>query len=111
MFNHEKLRCYGMALDVAKSAPALTTSWPTGTHYLVDQLQRAVASIVLNIAEGNAKRSLKDRARFFAIARASAAESAACIDVATALRLIGEREEFYFKDRLLQIVKMLYKLK
>ena len=111
MFNHEKLRCYGMALDVAKSMPALITSWPTGSHYLADQLRRAVASIVLNISEGNAKKSLKDRARFFAIARGSAAESAAAIDIASALRLIAEKDALYIKDRLLQIVKMLYKLR
>ena len=77
----------------------------------MDQLRRAAASVVLNISEGNARTGPKERARFFAIARASAAESAACIDVALALRLICEPDALYFKDRLLQVVKMLYKLR
>lgn len=66
---------------------------------------------MLNISEDNAKKGIKDRARFFGIARASAAESASCIDVALALRLIDEHEAFEIQDNLLQIVKMLYKLK
>ena len=111
MFNHEKLRCYGMSLEVAKRVPGLVAKWPSGTSYLVDQLRRSAASVVLNISEGNARTGPKERARFFSIARASAAESAAAIDVALALRLISEADALELKDRLLQVVKMLYKLR
>lgn len=111
MFNHDKLKCYGMSLEVAKRIPGLVARWPGGTHYLVDQLRRAVSSVVLNISEGNGRVSLKDRARFFAMAKASASESASCLDVALALRLISEPEAFAIKNILLQIVKMLSKLR
>jgi hypothetical protein len=46
-----------------------------------DQLDRASTSIVLNLAEGNGKRSHPDRCRYFDIARGSALECAACLDV------------------------------
>ncbi len=46
-----------------------------------DQLLRSSQSIALNIAEGNGKRSPADRWRFFEIARNSAMESAATLDV------------------------------
>ena len=62
-------------------------------------------------AEGNGREGLKDRARFFAIARASAAESASCIDVALALNLISESESLAIQGLLLEVVKMLYKLR
>lgn len=42
---------------------------------------RAVQSILLNVAAGNDKRGLKDRARLLAIARGSALECAANQDV------------------------------
>jgi four helix bundle protein len=48
---------------------------------LRDQLARASASVVLNIAEAAGRRSPADRARFVAIARGSATERAAILDV------------------------------
>src|SRR5687768_10175139 len=41
---------------------------------LRDQLSRASVSIVLNIAEGAGRRSRRDKARFYSMARGSAAE-------------------------------------
>ncbi len=84
MFNHHRLHCYTKALGVARSVPTVVRRWPWGSSYLQDQLKRAVSSIVLNIAEGNERQSRADRNRFFAMARASAAESSAILDIAEA---------------------------
>jgi len=111
MFNHRKLRCYQMSLETAQRVPRLIARWPRGMYYLVDQLRRAVASITLNIAEGNGRTSPKDRARFFGFARASAAEASSIIDIASALNLADKVDVEFFEDRFLQIVKILYKLK
>lgn len=111
MFNHQRLRCYEKALDAAKRVPCIVRHWPKGTYYLEDQLKRAISSALLNIAEGNGRAGLKDRARFFGIARASAAESASCIDVALALNLISVSESLAIQGLLLEVVKMLYKLR
>lgn len=111
MFNQQKLRCYRVALDVARRVPTLTSIWPRGTGYLVDQLRRAISSVVLNISEGNARTSLKERKRFFCIARASASEVSSIFDVAQALNLISSSDYEEVQGMLLQVVKMLYKLK
>ncbi len=54
-----------------------------------DQLDRASTSIPLNIAEGNGKFSTVDRARFLEIARGSALECAACLDVLEVRKLVA----------------------
>ena len=61
----------------------------------------------LNIAEGNAKFSLKERARFFKIARASANECAAIFDAGNVLQIIDERTCQQSKSLLYRIVCML----
>ena len=111
MFNHKKLNCYELALIFARSVPSITKSWPRGTAYLVDQLRRAASSIVLNIAEGNGRRLPRERRRFFSIAQASAAETASIMDIAEALKYIDNPIYKQTQDHLLQIVKILYKLK
>ena len=111
MFRHERLHCYRVALEVAKRVPAIVHRWPRGNANLEDQLKRAASSVVLNISEGNSRTGPKDRARFFAIARGSAAESASAIDVAVAYRLMEASEGAAIKDELLQVVKMLSKLR
>ena len=111
MFNHQKLKCYQLALDVAKRVPTLTEKWPSGSGYLTDQLRRAASSVVLNISEGNGRRSPKDRKRFFDIARASSAEVASIFDIAEAYDFIDKDMYLTLQDKLLQIFKMLYKLR
>ena len=51
------------------------------TNYEKDQLGRASMSIVLNIAEGSGKFSKPDRRSFYVIARASAFDSVAILDI------------------------------
>ena len=60
---------------------------PKGHAVLRDQLERAYLSIVLNIAEGAGRRSHRDKGRFYTIARGSAMESLALIDVLIARQI------------------------
>jgi len=64
----------------------VTSRIPRGQADLRDQLRRASTSIPLNIAEASGKTGAADRARFHAIARGSALECAAILDV---LLLVG----------------------
>jgi len=68
-------------------------------------LDRASTSIPLNLAEGNGKFTDADRCRFFDIARGSALECAACLDVLVAKNRIDNAVEG--KAQLLRIVSML----
>jgi four helix bundle protein len=67
---------------VARAFQALVPSLVPRRGYagLRDQLDRASASILLNIAEGCGRFSRSDKAHFYLIARASAMECAAALD-------------------------------
>ena len=71
---------------------------------------RAAQSIPLNIAEGNGKRSLKDRNRFLDIARGSALECASIQDVLAATDGLGDKQHGELKRTLKRIVSMLTRL-
>jgi four helix bundle protein len=49
--------------------------------HIKDQLSRASLSVVLNIAEGSGKYTVKDRAKFYRIALGSFRESQAVLDL------------------------------
>src|SRR5947208_8203046 len=67
-----------------------------------DQLDRASTSLPLNIAEGNGKFSNVDRARFLEIARVSALEYAACLDVLAVRKLITGEQILSATERLVR---------
>jgi four helix bundle protein len=85
-FDHERLDVYRDAIAFCGWAGELI-SVMTARAAVKDQLDRASTSIPLNIAEGNGKFSEKDRARYFEIARGSALECAACLDVLVVRKL------------------------
>jgi len=72
-----------------------------------DQLDRASTSLPLNIAEGNGKFSTVDRARFLEIARGSALECAACLDVLEVRKIVAAERMLPAKERLVRVVNML----
>ncbi|TVQ00377.1 MAG: four helix bundle protein [Planctomycetaceae bacterium] len=106
-FDHERLDVYRLSIDyVARSFEAAQPL--EGLHrHARDQWLRAAQSIPLNIAEGNGKRSLKDRARFLDIARGSALECAAIQDVLVRTKGIKVQEDTAMKAMLYRIVAML----
>ena len=107
---HEKLGCYRQSVELAEDLSKEGATWPKGYGYLLDQLRRAMASVVLNLAEGNARKTTTERRRFFDISRASAAEVAACIDLARAFSLVDRDRATAFKSRLSSVSKMLWGL-
>jgi four helix bundle protein len=72
-----------------------------------DQLDRASTSISLNLAEGNGKFTLPDRCRFFDVARGSALECAAALDVLVSQGRCEGTIVTPGKERLRRIVSML----
>jgi four helix bundle protein len=105
-FDHEKLNVYQLSLTFNEWVGAFLAS-VTAKAAAKDQLDRAATSIPLNIAEGNGKFSRRDRARFFDIARGSALESAAALDVLVARKLSTPQAIAPAKEELRQIVNML----
>jgi four helix bundle protein len=105
-FDHEKLEVYQESLLFCGWVGELLGK--IGAKAAAkDQLDRASTSVPLNIAEGNGKFSERDQARFFEIARGSALECAACLDVLVVRKLAGESQVAEGKEHLVQVVRML----
>ncbi len=81
VFDHDKLDVYRLAVEYVAESSVMAKRLSGLHRHARDQWLRAAQSIPLNIAAGNGKRSLKDRARFFAISRGSALQCAAIQDV------------------------------
>ena len=105
-FDHEKLRVYQDAISFVGWREGILSSCPDKAA-VKDQLDRASTSIPLNIAEGNGKWSSRDRCRFLEIARGSAAECAACLDVLVAKHRLAAADIEPGKKQLHAIVSML----
>jgi four helix bundle protein len=108
-FSHEKLIVYQKSIAfVAWCEPLLERL--SANLAVKAQFDRASTSIPLNLAEGNGKFSVKDRARYFQVSQGSALECAACLDVLVAKGRCTVEEIGAGKALLEQIVNMLMKL-
>jgi len=105
-FDHEKLDIYQEAIAFCGCVGELLGEI-SAKAAAKDQLDRASTSLPLNIAEGNGKFSTVDRARFLEIARGSALECAACLDVLAVRKLVAAERILPAKERLVRIVNML----
>ena len=103
----EKLDVYRVALEGHAQAAVLV---PVDRRVLRDQLERASLSVVLNISEGAGRRSRKDKRRHYAIARGSAMESAAVIDVISRRNLADAAASAAVRALYVRVVQMLTKL-
>jgi four helix bundle protein len=107
----EKLHVYRLAVEFQTLAARLV---PRQRGVLLatlrDQLDRASISIALNIAEGAGRFSPPDKARFYAIARGSATECGAIVDLLFARRLITSSLHAEARTLIVRIVQMLTRL-
>jgi four helix bundle protein len=103
----EKLDCYIVTRNFVDLSARITIK---GHRELRAQLKRASLSILLNCAEGAGRRSGIDKARFYSIARGSAMECAAIIDVVRSLGLAPIVVCRDARTLLIRIVQMLTKL-
>ena len=104
----EKLDAYRVALEFQAVAVRLVPK--RGCAELRDQLDRASISIVLNIAEGCGRRSPADKGRFYSMARGSATECAAILDLLGVRGLVDDRVRRRARSLLVRVVQMLTRL-
>jgi len=103
----ERLDAYRVALEFQSHASALALR---GDANLRDQLRRASLSCVLNTAEGAGQRSRAQKRHLYAIARGSAMECAAIVDVMRVRGLAHPAECRAARSLLVRIVQMLTRL-
>ena len=80
MFPYEHLKVYKKAYDVNQKVYRFLKENKRIVSYFKNQLGRAALSIMLNIAEGSAKYSNKDKRNFFITARGSVFECSSLIN-------------------------------
>ena len=110
MLHFQNLDVYQRSIEFLATSQRIRERLPRGHADLADQLRRAGQSIPQNIAEGCGRTTRADKAKHFTIARGSAMECAAHLDVMRIEELIDA--ELYERgiDLLTRIAAMLTKL-
>ena len=85
------LKIYPVVLELVRRVAPLIKVLRARSSPLADQMERALISVPLNVAEGAYSRGRNRQARFQAAA-ASARETLACLETAEAMGFIGPVE-------------------
>ena len=97
--SHKNLEVYKIALLLVKEVYTVTKLLPKDEVYgLVSQLRRAAVSVSSNLAEGAARKSAKEKKRFYEISRSSLLEVDTQIEICMLL-------EYVKKENLVQLEK------
>ena len=107
-FDHQRLDVYRIGLEFQALVPRVLPR--RGVAGLRDQLDRASSSILLNIAEGAGRFARADKAQFYLIARGSATECAAVLDVLLTRGLIDAGLHRHAHGLLIRVAQMLTRL-
>jgi four helix bundle protein len=110
MLDYERLDVYQCALQFAALSFQIIEGMPRGHGELSDQLRRATISVPLNIAEGAGKTTDRERARYHALARGSAMECAAIVDLIRLQALVETETAATAKALCVRIVSMLSRM-
>lgn len=107
-FLFQKLDVYQRSLDLVEAIDLIIESvkgrFPASR---IDQLTRATLSIPLNIAEGTGRRRPNDRSQFLVVARGSAFETVAILEILKRKKLIAHATYLDRYNELQIICKML----
>jgi four helix bundle protein len=109
--NFQNTRIYARALELVSLSKAVVDDLPKGFAFLGDQLRRAAASVVLNFAEGHDKGSLAEQRRYLRIARGSAQEVAAVLDVGARFGAVSAEHHAAGQELCDHLVRMLYRFR
>ena len=107
VFNFERLKTYQKSIKIAVALIKKAKNFPIKFSRIRDQLIGAVISAPLNIAEGTGRITNKDKINFYKNSRASLFETMAVLEICQKLNLISKREFQYYRNRLIELVKMI----
>ena len=80
-FDHHKLDVYRRALDALDACDSICDELPSRRRHVNDQIERAATSVIANTAEGAGEFSPAEKARFYRMARRSAIEVVAWLEI------------------------------
>ena len=106
--NYRNLQVWQKARLLASDIYRMTRRFPREELFgLVQQMRRAVLSILFNIAEGNGRWSRTDYRHFLMMARGSALEVEAQIVIAEDLEYLSTEMAAALNERTMEIARML----
>ena len=111
MGTFKDLKAWQRSMDLAEAIYEVTASFPKEERFtLVDQMRRSAISVISNIAEGSGRGTDKDLTHFLYMARGSANELSAQIELSKRLSYISD-DSFVNMDALcMEVNKMLSSL-
>ena len=111
MGTFKDLKAWQRSMDLAEAIYEGTVSFPKEERFtLVDQMRRSAISVISNIAEGYGRGTDKDLTHFLYMARGSANELSAQIELSKRLSYISD-DSFVNMDALcMEVNKMLSSL-
>ncbi|WP_320167918.1 four helix bundle protein [Mangrovibacterium marinum] len=108
----EKLDVWRLSIKLAKMVYKTSISFPETEKFgLTNQIRRAAVSISSNIAEGSARMSSKDQARFYEIAFGSLMEVTSQLILAVELEYIPQETNADFRPKIDEIANKLNALR
>ena len=111
LFSFEKLEAWKQARMIVKKIYILTGTFPTIEKYgLADQMRRAAISITSNLAEGNSRKSIADRRRFFQIAYGSNMELINQLILSSDLNYVEQEDYKKLRNELSHLANLINKL-
>ena len=109
--SYRDLVVWQKSMALAEEVYRLSRLMPKDEQYrLTSQLLRAVASVPANIAEGHARGTRKDYAKFVSISRGSTAEVETFLTLAVRVGLLAEPEDSKASALCDEVSKMLLSL-
>ena len=103
--SHKKLDVWKLSINVTAIIYEITLLFPKHELYgLTSQLRRASVSVPSNIAEGAARKSAKERCRFYEIARSSLVEIDTQLEIAKQLNYVTKSNLNKVEDKLEHIL-------
>ena len=106
-FTHQRLDAYRIAFELFRGVEDLAGQFPRGHADLRDQLRRAAAATVRNLAEGANRTSPRDKAARFAVALGEVGETDCALEMVEALRLGTPRRVVHLRELASRVAAML----
>lgn len=109
--SHKKLDVYSIAMKLLQDVYTITKSYPREEQFtLTSQLRRAAVSVLSNIAEGAARKSTKEKMRFYEISRSSLVEVDTQIEISLLLGYINKNDIIGTEKNIESVFRMLSKM-
>lgn len=97
--SHKKLEVYTISMSMVKEVYRITALFPAAELYgIVSQLRRASVSVISNLAEGAARKSGKEKRRFYEISRSSVVEIDTQLEISLMLSFLSKEDIMKLKE-------------